>query len=111
MPMSSSAAMSRRRVMPKAVTLAWREVEVADRAEVGGVLGVRERIAPLDIVEPQRVEPGRDQELVLEREVDPLALAAVAQRGIVKEDACHELAVILDRTTGPAGWPGPFDGF
>ena len=54
------------------------EVEVADLAEVGGVLGVGERVAPLDVVDPEPVEAGGDRELVLEREVHPLALAAVA---------------------------------
>ena len=54
------------------------QVEVADRAEVRGVLGVREWIAPLDVVDPQLIEPLGDQQLVLEREIDPLTLAPIA---------------------------------
>ena len=69
--------------------LGVRQIQVAHRAKVGGVLGVGERIAPLDIVEARLVEPGRDQQLVLEREIHPLALAAVAQRRVVNEDSCH----------------------
>ena len=57
--------------------------KVADRPEVGGVLGVGERVSPLDVLDAQLVEPGRDQQLVLEREVHPLTLAAVAQGRVV----------------------------
>ena len=63
--------------------------QLADLLEVLGVLGVGERIAALDVVDAQLVEPARDEQLVLEREVDALALAAVAQRRVVDLDACH----------------------
>ena len=88
-PWSSSAATSRRRVIPKAATFACFNVQVAHRAEIGGVLGVGKRIAPFDIVESRFVEPRRDEQLVLKREIDSLALAAVAQRGVVNEDSRH----------------------
>ena len=68
------------------------ELEVADRAEVGGVFGVGEGIAAFDVVDPQLVEPRGDQQLVLEREVDPLALAAVAQSRVVDRDPRHGAA-------------------
>ena len=65
------------------------QIQVAHRAKVGGVLGVGKRITSFDIVESRFVEPGRDQQLVLKREIDSLTLAAVAQRGVVNEDSRH----------------------
>ena len=65
------------------------EVEVAHSAEVGGILGVGEGIAPFDVVDPEAIELQRDQELVLEREVDPLTLAAVAQGCVVDRNPRH----------------------
>ena len=82
------------------------QVEVADRAEVGGVLGVRERIAPLDVVNPSFIEPRRDQQLVLEREVDPLALAAVAQGRVVNEEFASWLRVRVPGTERSSGRRG-----
>ena len=37
------------------------EIEIAQRAEIGGILGVGKGIPPLDIVESQFVEPRRDE--------------------------------------------------
>ena len=54
-----------------------------------GVLRIRERVAALDEIEAQLVEPPRDEHLVLQREVDPLALGAVAERRVVKLDLGH----------------------
>ncbi len=65
------------------------EVEVADGLEVGGVLGVGERVAAFDVVDTQLVEALGDEQFVLEREVDPLALAAVSQGGVVDGDPRH----------------------
>ena len=91
--------MSRRLVIPKAATLACFRSQVADRAEIGGVLGVGKRIAPLDIVKPRFVEPCRDEQLVLKREIDSLTLAAVAQCGVVNEDSRHGFGIC---PVGPA---------
>ncbi len=66
------------------------QIELAHALEVLGVFLVREGITPFDEVEAQAVEPCRDQQLVLERKADALALAAVAQRGVVDLDAWHE---------------------
>ncbi len=71
------------------------QIQVAHCAEVGGILGVGKGIAPLDIVKSRLVEPGRDQQLVLKREIDSLALAAVAQRRVVDEDSRHYSRVCL----------------
>ncbi len=65
------------------------ERQLADFLEILEVLGVRQRVAALHEIDAQLVEPARDLELVLEREVDALALAAVAEGGIVDLDACH----------------------
>src|SRR5262249_59710909 len=65
------------------------EAQVPDLTEVLVVLGVGQRVAALDEVDAEVVEPLGDEELVLEREVDALALAAVPQGGVVDEDARH----------------------
>ncbi len=64
--------------------------QLADFLEILEVLGVGQRIAALDEVHAQLVEPARDVQLVLQGEVDALALAAVAQGGVVDVDARHE---------------------
>jgi len=51
------------------------ESQLPDSLEVLAVLLVRGRIAPLDIVEAEAVEPLAQKELVLERETDPFAWA------------------------------------
>jgi hypothetical protein len=38
------------------------------------------------------VEAARDQQLVLQGEVDAFALTAVAEGGVVNTDTCHETA-------------------
>jgi hypothetical protein len=65
------------------------EVEFAHRAEVLGVLRVRQRVAALDVIDADLVESLGQQQLVLQREVHALALAAVAERGVVDADAAH----------------------
>src|SRR5581483_9776167 len=65
------------------------ERQLADLLEVLEVLGVGQRVAALDEVDAEVVEALRDVELVAQREVDALALAAVAQRRVVEVDACH----------------------
>ena len=53
------------------------EVEIANNAEVFGILGIREWITPLNIIDPKAIEPRRDEELILQRKVDAFALATV----------------------------------
>src|SRR5205807_8100973 len=64
--------------------------QLARLAKVLEVLGIGKRITALDIVHAQLVKPARDEQLILERKVDALALAAVAQRCIVNANACHD---------------------
>ena len=72
-----------RRVMPKAQTFACCKRKVADGLEVLEVLGVRKRVAALDEIDAELVEPAGEEELVLQGEVHALALAAVAKGGVV----------------------------
>ena len=104
---SSSAAAFLRRVMPKAATLACFSGELADRLEVLEVLGVRERVAALDEVDAQLVEPAGDEQLVLEREVDALALAAVAEGGVVDRRRGSWRHPRCERKSPEAIAPGP----
>src|SRR5947208_1673036 len=66
------------------------ERQSADFAEILEVLGIGERITPLDEIDAEFIEAARDEQLVLQREVDPLPLAAVAQRRVVDLDAWHD---------------------
>ena len=75
--------------MPKAHTWACLSGDLPHALEELGVLVVRERIAPFDEVEAQFVQPLSHQQLVLQREADALALAAVAERGVVDLNATH----------------------
>ena len=60
------------------------QVQLRSRtAEELGVLGVRARPAALDVADPEPVELLGDAQLVGDREVEPLLLGAVAQRGVV----------------------------
>jgi hypothetical protein len=63
------------------------EVEAADVLEESAVLLVGAGEAALDVIDTEFVELLRDQQLVLEREVEPLALRAVAEGGVVDLDA------------------------
>jgi hypothetical protein len=68
-------------------------------AEERHVLRVGEREAALDVVHAEVVQFPGDQQLVLERKVEPLALRAVAQGRVVDLDAgcrAHELPRSLD---------------
>ena len=89
MPMSFSAAIAFPPRHAEGGDFRVLERQVGDALEILGVFRVREGIAPLDEVEPELVELGGDGQLVLEREVDPFALAAVAERRVVDLDACH----------------------
>ena len=51
------------------------------------------------------VEPARDEQLVLQREVDALALAAVAQRRVVDVDSRH-VGLLLSACAADFLWPG-----
>src|SRR6185437_3915320 len=62
------------------------------------VLGVGEGITPFNIVDAQFVEPLGDPQLVLEREVDPLALASVAQGRVVDRDPSHGRCYLAARS-------------
>src|SRR5205823_4431657 len=63
------------------------ELQLADVAEEGGVLRVGAGEAALDVIDAELVELLGDEKLVLEREVEPLALRAVAEGGVVDFDA------------------------
>ncbi len=63
---------------------------LADFLEVLEVFRVGQRIAALDEVHAEFIEAARDVQLVLQGEVDTLALAAVAQGGVVDVDARHD---------------------
>ena len=65
------------------------QVEVSRSREVFGVLRIRKWITPFDEVKAQLIQPLRDEQFVLEREVHPLALAAVAKGRIVDLNASH----------------------
>ena len=76
------------------------ERQLADLLEILEVLRVGKRIAAFDEVDAELVELARDEQLVLQREVDAFALAAVAERGVVNEDAGHRN---LGRNKKPRG--------
>ena len=59
-------------------------VRLLDELEILGVLLVRSGEAPFDEIEAEVVEHLRDEELVLHGEVDPFALGAVAEGGVVE---------------------------
>ena len=67
------------------------ERQLADFLEVLKVLGIGERIAAFDVIDAEVVQPARDQQLILEGEVNAFALAAVAKRCVVDGDAGHGL--------------------
>src|SRR5262249_30790866 len=71
------------------------ERKLADFLKVLEVLRVRERVAALDEIDAEFVELARDQQLVFEREVPPLALAAVAERRVVNENAGHAVTWLV----------------
>ena len=62
----------------------------ATRWKYSASFALRQRIAPFDVVEAQLVEPLGDQQLVLQREADAFALAAVAKRRVVDLDGRHK---------------------
>ena len=68
------------------------ERKLAHGTKIGGIFGIGKRIAPFDILNAQLIETGGDHELVLQGEVDPLALAAVTQGCVVNGDSRHVLS-------------------
>src|SRR5918996_3957795 len=73
------------------------ELGVAERPRFGEELGVSRigaGITRFDIVEPKRIELLGNQPFILDREIDPVRLRAVAQRRIVERDAFagHDLS-------------------
>jgi len=75
---------------PERADLDLLQVQSADPLEVLAVLLIRARIAPLDVVESQAVEPLGQQQLVLQRETDPFGLRAVAKSSVVDLNATHD---------------------
>src|SRR5262245_32996728 len=71
------------------------------------VFRIGEGIAALDEIDPQFVEPLRDEQLVLQREVNAFPLTAVAKGSVVDLDAGlrhagHLLGRIAKDTISPA---------
>ncbi|CEG08372.1 hypothetical protein BN961_01787 [Afipia felis] len=67
-------------------------------AEEFAVRRVRARITALDIIEAEIVKHLRDHALVVQREIDPAGLRAVAQRGVEKIEsfAAHDANLIVE---------------
>ena len=63
------------------------QLQLAHVAEERLVLRVGQREAAFDVIDAELVELLRDQQLVLQREVEPFALRAVAEGGVVDFDA------------------------
>ena len=63
--------------------------QFADPLEVLRILFIRGRVAALDIVDAEAVEPLGDGQLVLQREADAFGLRAVAEGRVVDLDAGH----------------------
>jgi hypothetical protein len=59
------------------------QTEVPRLREERDVAGVRARVAPLDVVDPELVQALGDEELVRDREADPLPLRTVAEGRVV----------------------------
>src|SRR6185312_1323248 len=70
----------------------------ANRLKVFEILRVRKRVAAFDEVDAEFVQLAGEQQLVLQGKVDAFALAAVAKRGVVKENAAHG---VLDERKNP----------
>ena len=97
-PGSSSAAVSLRRVDAERRDHRLLEREVACALEELDVLGVGAGEAALDVVNAEKVELGRDAQLVFDRERQPLALGAVTKRGVVKSGSSR----VTPRRNAPA---------
>ena len=63
------------------------ERRFAHRLEKGDVFGIRRGKTALDVVDAEQIEPTHDAQLVLKRKRDALALFAVAQRAVIRENA------------------------
>ena len=75
---------------PEGADLRRLEHGALDALEEAQVLRVRAGPAALDVVDAHGVEPMGDPDLVLHREGDALALAAVAEGGVVElDEPCH----------------------
>src|SRR5438067_913521 len=82
-----TSAPNRPTTVPTTSARAWGSVPQPDREhllEELGVLGVGAGPAALDVRHPQLVQPGRDLELVRDREGDPRPLGSVAQGGVIE---------------------------
>ena len=83
---SSSAAESRRRVMPKATIVGVREVLPREQLEERLLLGIGRGETGLDQVYAEVVERVRDPHLLVGRQRHSLPLHAVTQSGVVDGD-------------------------
>ena len=63
------------------------ELQIARAGEEFLVLRIRPRPAALDVVNPELVQLVDHQDFIVGRKADGLALGAVAQRGVEREDA------------------------
>src|SRR5439155_6821802 len=63
--------------------------QLADLLKIFEILRVGERIADFDEIHSQLVQPASDEQLVLQRKIDALSLAAVAKRRVVDLNASH----------------------
>src|SRR5262249_6403057 len=63
------------------------ERQLANFLEIFRILRIRKRVSAFDEVNAHLVEPLRQQQFVLEREVHALALAAVAQSRVVDRNS------------------------
>ena len=53
------------------------------------IFRIGERIPPFDVVHAQLVQFGRNQQLVLQRQIESFTLRAITQRGIVDFDSTN----------------------
>ena len=69
--------------------------------EERGILGVGKGESPLDKIHAEEVELLRDLKLVLEREVESLALGSIPKGGVVDFDASRLHGHHFDKSSGP----------
>ena len=117
-PLSSSARMLAssctaelaRRVLPKAVSLAWVRLRLFRLLEELLVLRVGARPAALDEVDAELVQPLRDAQLVMHGEAHPLHLRPVAQCRVVQRYARHDIHSFTVLTPNKKTRPSDRDG-
>ena len=101
MPISSSGCAAFATRHPKRAEFGMLQRQIADLTEVfGRSFGVRQRIAALDEIHADFVQLLGNQQLILKREIDSLALAAVSKSRIVDLDSRHVTA--FEETSSPS---------